>query len=156
MRLTVAAVGRLRDGPERRLVDDYLARCSATGRGIGLGPATVVEVDERKARAPEVQAERLLALAPGGAALLALDQRGETMSSEGLAALIARLRDAGRAEAVFLIGGADGHGPAVPERAERLISFGPMVWPHMLARVMLSEQLYRAVSILAGTPYHRA
>jgi 23S rRNA (pseudouridine1915-N3)-methyltransferase len=155
VKLAIAAVGRLRDGPERRLVEDYLARAAVAGRPPGLGPATVAEVDERKARDPDAQAERLLALVPPGAAAIALDERGRALSSPAFAGLLAELRDGGSPAAAFLIGGADGHGGAVRARADRVISLGPMVWPHMLARVMLSEQIYRAVSILAGTPYHR-
>ncbi len=155
MRLTVAAVGRIKPGPEATLVADYLARAEAAGRALGLGPCRVLEVDERKARDPDAQAERLLALAPAGAALLAMDERGKALTSPGFAALLAELRDGGRGEAVFLLGGADGHADRLRARADRTLSFGPMVWPHMLARAMLAEQLYRAVSILAGAPYHR-
>lgn len=155
MRLTIAAVGRLKPGPERTLVDDYLARAEATGRPLALGPAGVVEIDERHARDRAAQAVRLLAAVPAGAAALVLDERGAALSSRAFATLLAGLRDAGRPDTVFLVGGADGHAPALRDRADRLIGLGPMVWPHMLVRVMLAEQIFRAVSILAGTPYHR-
>ncbi|GMG82492.1 23S rRNA (pseudouridine(1915)-N(3))-methyltransferase RlmH [Paralimibaculum aggregatum] len=156
MRLTIAAVGRLKGGPEGELVADYAARAGAAGRALGLGPVQVAEVDERKARDAEAQGARLLSMIPEGAAAVALDERGKLLDSPGLARLIADFRDAGRGETVFLIGGADGHTEALRSRADRLLSFGPMVWPHMLARAMLAEQLYRAVTILAGSPYHRS
>lgn len=156
MRLTLAAVGRLKPGPERTLVDDWLRQAAAAGRAIGLGPADMVEIDDRKFVDREAQSERLIAAIPPGATAVALDERGETLSSDAFAKLIARERDGGCPQMVFLIGGPDG----LTERARATtgyrLSFGPMVWPHMLARVMLSEQLWRAVSILAGHPYHRA
>ena len=155
MRLTIAAVGRLKSGPEFELLVDYLARCNAAGRSLSLGPVEVREVDERKARNNAAQAERLLSHVPSGALSIALDERGKTMSSPDFAKLLSRERDAGTAEIVFLIGGADGHVETLRSTTGRMLSLGPMVWPHMLARVMLSEQLYRAAAILAGTPYHR-
>lgn len=155
MRVTIAAVGRMRAGPEAELVRDYLARATQAGRGLALGPFDVIEIDERKARERAAQSARLIEAAPAGAHVIALDERGSTMSSPDLAALLARLRDAGTAGCSFMIGGADGHDEALRRRADRLISFGPMVWPHMLARAMLAEQLYRAVSILGSGPYHR-
>jgi 23S rRNA (pseudouridine1915-N3)-methyltransferase len=93
---------------------------------------------------------------PAGAALAVLDERGDEMTSPGLAAMLARWRDGGRPDVVFVIGGADGTDPALRARADVAVSFGRMVWPHMLVRVMLAEQLYRAATILAGLPYHRA
>ena len=156
MRLIVAAVGRMKPGPERTLVDDWLGRAGATGRAVGLGPAQVVEVDERKFTDSEAQSERLLHAIPPGATAVALDQRGEILSSEAFARLIARERDGGSPQLVFLIGGPDGLTERARAAAGYRLSFGPMVWPHMLARVMLAEQLYRAVSILSGLPYHRA
>lgn len=155
MRLHVCAVGRLRAGPERALVDDYLARLDRAGRSFGLGPCTEHEVDDRKGGGPEAEAELLLRTIPPGAALCCLDERGATPSSPQFAARLAAWRDAGKQDAAFLIGGADGLSPALRARADLVLSFGPMVWPHMLARVMLAEQLYRAATILAGSPYHR-
>jgi 23S rRNA (pseudouridine1915-N3)-methyltransferase len=155
LRVAVAAVGRLRKGPERALVEDYLARFAQTGRAVGLGPATLTEIDERRHAGMEAEGAALLS-ALGDGPVVALDERGEALDSPALAALLARWRDAGERDATFVIGGADGLGDAVRARADRLLSFGPMVWPHMLARVMLAEQLYRAAGILAGTPYHRA
>ena len=156
MRLHLCAVGRLRAGPERELIDDYLQRCTRTGRALGLGPVTEHEVEDRKSGGPAAEAELLSRALPDGAALIALDERGRLLSSPDFAATLARFRDAGRGDAAFVIGGADGLAPALRERADICLSFGPMVWPHMLARVMLAEQLYRAATILSGGPYHRA
>jgi 23S rRNA (pseudouridine1915-N3)-methyltransferase len=153
MKLTIAAVGRLRSGPEAELVSDYISRFEKTGRGLGLGPITLHEVEAK--RGGMVAEAALLEKAIGGAApLCILDERGKTLSSPDFAALLARWRDQGQSPA-FVIGGADGIDPALRTRANTAISFGAMVWPHKLVRVMLAEQLYRAASILAGTPYHR-
>ncbi|MEM8753338.1 MAG: 23S rRNA (pseudouridine(1915)-N(3))-methyltransferase RlmH [Pseudomonadota bacterium] len=152
MRIRIVAVGRQKGGPEAALTQDYLARFDAAGRTLGLGPAAVTEVEDRK-RVGE--SGLLLKAAPKDAWLVALDERGRTMSSRDFATLLAAKRDEGRREAAFLIGGADGHDDALRGRADLLLSFGEMVWPHMLARAMLAEQLYRAASILAGAPYHR-
>ncbi len=155
MKITIAAVGRMKSGPEQMLLGDYLERAGLAGRALALGPFTVTEIDERKARDRAAQSARLIEAIPIGATAIALDERGETLSSPDFARMLANLRDHGTGAAVFLIGGADGHDQALRARAGRLISFGPMVWPHMLVRVMLAEQLYRAVSILSGSPYHR-
>ena len=152
MRLTLVAVGRLRRGPERALVEDYLDRFARTGRGLGLPPVTVTEVE---GRGPGGEAEAIARALPDGAALVLLDERGALLSSPDLADRLGAWRDQAR-DVAFVIGGADGLDAALRARADLTLSFGPMVWPHMLARAMLSEQLYRAASILAGTPYHRA
>lgn len=156
MRVHICAVGRLRAGPERVLVDDYLTRFDRSGRALGLGPATVHEVEDRKNAGMEAEAALLDRAVPSGALICALDERGQTMTSPDFAALLARWRDGGRQDVAFLIGGADGLAPGLRARADAALSFGAMVWPHMLVRVMLAEQLYRAASILAGAPYHRA
>ncbi|MFN3613993.1 MAG: 23S rRNA (pseudouridine(1915)-N(3))-methyltransferase RlmH [Rubrimonas sp.] len=154
MRLTILAVGRLRGGPEAALIADYLGRLDATGRSIGLGPARVVEVEDKRRRGPDAESAMLLEAAPDGP-LVALDERGRTLDSAAFARRIADWRDDGARDVGFAIGGADGHSEAVRARADLLLSFGPMVWPHMLVRAMLAEQLYRAVTILTGSPYHR-
>lgn len=156
MRLTVCAVGRARGGPEAALVEDYLRRTGRTGGPVGLGPAQLIEVEDRQGRGVAAEAEALRRALPRGAALCAMDERGRVLDSPGFAALVAGWRDSGRPAAAFVLGGADGLDPDLRGAADAVVSFGPMVWPHMLARVMLSEQLYRAASILAGTPYHRA
>ncbi len=155
MRVEIRAVGRLRKGAEQSLCADYLERFARTGRGLGLGEAQLREVEDRKAGGPAGEGALLLrGLAPD-ARLCVLDERGATMTSPDFAATLAAWRDDGVGTAAFVIGGADGVSESVKRRADLRLSFGPMVWPHMLARVMLSEQLYRAAAILAGTPYHR-
>ncbi len=150
MRIVIAAVGRARAGPLRDLYDEYARR-------IGW-PLVLREVEARQPLPPERlkarEGELLLAAAPQGARIVALDERGRLLSSRAFAGQVGRWRDEG-VDVAFLIGGADGHGAAVRQRADLLLSFGPMTWPHMLVRAMLAEQLWRAQSILAGHPYHR-
>ncbi len=155
MRIHICAVGRLRGGPEAELIQDYLMRFDRTGRAMGLGPAKVVEVEDRKGGGPEAEADLLRRTVPKGAMIAVLDERGKVVSSPAFANHLANWRDAGRGDLALLIGGADGVAPALRAQADFALSFGQMVWPHMLARVMLAEQLYRAATILAGTPYHR-
>ena len=154
MKLRIAAVGRLRGGPEADLVADYLERFDRTGRALGLGPVTLHEVEAKKGGMAAEAA--LLAKATASASpVCILDERGKTLTSPQFAQLLADWRDQGQAEPAFIIGGADGTDPDLRANADMAISFGQMVWPHMLVRVMLAEQLYRAASILAGSPYHR-
>ncbi|MFQ5438010.1 MAG: 23S rRNA (pseudouridine(1915)-N(3))-methyltransferase RlmH [Paracoccaceae bacterium] len=156
MRVQVCAVGRMRKGPEFTLLNDYFQRFDRAGRANGLGPVKLVEVEDKKGGGMRAEAFLLRRAIPKGAVLCTLDERGGEMTSPDFARLIAGWRDDGRADAAFVIGGADGIDPALREDADFSVSFGKMVWPHMLARVMLAEQLYRAASILAGSPYHRA
>ncbi len=155
MRLHLCAVGRIRPGPERALIDDYAGRFDRTGRALGLGPLAEHEVEDRKGGGMAAEAVLLARAVPAGAVLAVLDERGDAMTSPDFAALLARWRDAGRQDAAFVIGGADGIAPDLRARADTAVSFGRMVWPHALARVMLAEQIYRAATILAGSPYHR-
>lgn len=156
MRAHVCAVGRLRAGPERALADDYYTRFDRTGRPLGLGPVAEIEVEDRKNLGMAAEAVLLERAIPTGAFLVTMDERGKVLSSPDFAAHLARWRDAGRQDIAFVIGGADGIDPSLRARADFAISFGAMVWPHMLVRVMLAEQLYRAATILGGGPYHRA
>ena len=155
MRVRICAVGRMKSGPERVLVDDYTTRFDRTGRALGLGPLTISEVDDRKCGGMAAEAALLDRAIPDGAVICAMDERGREMTSPDFAQMLAGWRDQGRAEIAFVIGGADGIDPALRVRTDAMLSFGPMVWPHMLVRAMLCEQLYRAASILAGSPYHR-
>lgn len=156
MRLSLLAVGRLRGGPTAALYEDYAGRL----RGQPLGPLTLREVEEKRPLAASAlkarEAELLLGACPPGARLVALDGGGRALSSADLAELLGRWRDEGLPEAAFAIGGADGHGPALLARADLSLSLGAMTWPHLLVRVLLAEQLFRADSILSGHPYHRA
>ncbi len=156
MRVHLCVVGRLRAGPENELVADYLTRFDRSGRALGLGPARVVEVEDKKGGGKRAEAALLRKALPEGAVICALDERGRVMSSPDFAAMLAARRDQGRGDLAFVIGGADGIDAGLLAQADLALSFGAMVWPHMLARVMLAEQLYRAASILAGSPYHRA
>ncbi|SFN54242.1 23S rRNA (pseudouridine1915-N3)-methyltransferase [Roseovarius lutimaris] len=155
MRVHICAVGRLRTGPERALIDDYLVRFDRTGRALGLGPAQMHEVEDKKGGGMSAEATLLERIIPKSSVIVALDERGKLQSSPEFATLLGDWRDGGRGDVAFVIGGADGIAPDLRKRADFRLSFGRMVWPHMLARAMLCEQLYRAASILAGSPYHR-
>lgn len=155
MRVHICAVGRLRAGPERALIDDYQTRFDRTGRSLGLGPLSINEVEDRKSGGMAGEAPLLRKAIPKGALICTMDERGQVMTSPKFAELLGRWRDNGRGDVAFVIGGADGIEPSLRAEADASLSFGKMVWPHMLARVMLTEQLYRAASILGGSPYHR-
>ncbi|MBI6628662.1 23S rRNA (pseudouridine(1915)-N(3))-methyltransferase RlmH [Pontibaca salina] len=155
MRVSICAVGRLRAGPHKELIDDYLARYQRTGRPLGLGPAQVIEVEDRKGGGIAAETALIRRALPPGAPTCILDERGKRLDSPGFAQQLAKWRDQGRADVALIIGGADGIDPALRKEADFSLSLGAMVWPHMLVRVMLAEQLYRAATILAGGPYHR-
>lgn len=147
MQVRVIAVGRAK-GEMRALCDDYARRM--------VWHFSLKEIDLRGAATSEREGEALLAAVPERARVVVCDERGKNQGSEAFAAQLGRWRDSGAREVVFLIGGADGHSEAVRARADYVFSFGKLTWPHMLARVMLMEQIYRAQQILAGHPYHRA
>jgi 23S rRNA (pseudouridine1915-N3)-methyltransferase len=151
MRISILCVGRLKDGPEREMVDDYLARARKAGKQLGYRCVEEVEVASGTL---QDEGERLLARHSRGP-LVRLDERGEAWTSKELSLRLARWRDAGEEAADFVIGGADGTSAAVAGAARHSIGFGPQTWPHRLVRVMLAEQIYRALSIEAGSPYHR-
>lgn len=130
-------------------------RFNRTGKPLALGPLFETEVEDKKGGGMEAEADLLAKAVPAGALLVTLDERGKVLSSPEFAAQLARWRDDGRQDVAFVIGGADGIAPGLRDRAAFSISFGRMVWPHMLVRVMLVEQLYRAATILGGGPYHR-
>ncbi len=156
MRVHICAVGRLRAGPEKELIDDYLKRFDRTGRALGLGPAHIHEVEDKKNVGMTAEALLLRRAMPDGAVICVLDERGKIEASPDFAHRLGGWRDQGRGDIAFVIGGADGIAGDLRQEADHALSFGKMVWPHMLVRVMLAEQLYRAASILAGGPYHRA
>jgi 23S rRNA (pseudouridine1915-N3)-methyltransferase len=160
MRIMVHAVGRMKAGPERELAQRYFDRFGKAGSAVGLEFSGVVETPEGRAsdaasRKAE-EAEKALVHAGSGTVLMLLDERGESLSSEAFAARIARYRDDGRKGALLCIGGPEGHDASLRAKAGLVLSFGAATWPHQLVRVMLAEQLYRAATILAGHPYHRA
>lgn len=160
MRLIVAAVGRLKQGPERELAERYRKRAVDSGRAAGWRALEIVEIRESRAReADKRMMEESIALAnviPDGAIIVALDERGDVTDSASLAGSLQRWREDGRPAVVFLIGGADGLAPSLKDRTALHLAFGTATWPHQLVRVMLLEQLYRAATILTGHPYHRA
>jgi 23S rRNA (pseudouridine1915-N3)-methyltransferase len=158
MRIVVAAVGKLKRGPEQELAERYRDRAVKSGRGIGLRSLDVVEIGESRARdAQRRMLEESIALAkviPKDAATVLLDPRGEASDSSGFAKRLRGWNESGR-DAAFIIGGPDGLAPILSGQAGLRLAFGAFTWPHQLVRIMLLEQIYRAVTILAGHPYHR-
>lgn len=160
MKVSIHAVGRMKAGPDKEMAERYLERFARAGPALGLDFSGVTEIAESRAsQAAERKREEaasLVAVANAGASLIFLDERGKNLTSPQLAEALARLRDEGARQAVFAIGGPDGHDEALRSRAALVWSFGALTWPHQLARIMLAEQLYRATTILSGHPYHRA
>jgi 23S rRNA (pseudouridine1915-N3)-methyltransferase len=160
MRLTIAAIGRLKTSPEYELAERYRKRAEQVGRRIGFRDVEILEIRESRAAEPgKRMIEESIAIAsviPERAACVILDQRGDNVDSVGLAQQLARWRDDGRPAAVFIVGGDDGLAPSLREKAILRLAFGAATWPHQLVRGMLLEQIYRAMTILSGHPYHRA
>jgi len=160
MRIVVAAIGRLKRGPETELSERYLKRAAQSGRSLGLREIEIVEIRESRATEPDKRMiEESIALAdviPPGAAVVLLDPHGEPLDSARFAGQIATWRSEDRPATVFVIGGPDGLARSLYDKATLKLSFGAATWPHQLVRVMLLEQIYRAMTILAGHPYHRA
>ena len=154
MRLTFLVVGKMKSGPERELADEYIKRARPVARGLGF--RGIEEVEVASGGGLDAEAERLLEKIPAGARVLRLDEFGPAMGSTDFAGKLATWRDQGTPDLVFLIGGAEGYGDAVRKSAPDTLAFGPQTWPHRFVRAMLAEQVYRAMSILAGTPYHKA
>jgi len=159
MRIVVAAVGRLKQGPERELAERYRKRAADAGRSAGLSAVDIVEIRESRAGdAARRMLEESIAIAniiPERAVTVILDERGESVSSSAFAGRLQGWRTEDRPAVVFMIGAADGLAPTLRAKASLAIAFGAATWPHQLVRIMLLEQLYRAVTILAGHPYHR-
>jgi 23S rRNA (pseudouridine1915-N3)-methyltransferase len=158
MRVLIAAVGRLKQGPERELAALYRKRAETTGRPFGLRDFEVIEIRESRAQdAERRRIEESIALAnviPDGGLVITLDQRGDNLDSAAFAALLRQWRAQDRVAVCFIIGGPDGLAPSLVERAKLRLAFGAATWPHQIVRIMLLEQLYRAGTILAGHPYH--
>jgi 23S rRNA (pseudouridine1915-N3)-methyltransferase len=159
MRITLFAVGRLKAGPEKDLASRYLDRFAKAGPAVGLELAKLVEIQESRASNPETRKrEEAVALEkalPEGAALILLDERGKALDSQAFSEVIGRYRDNGKRDMMLAIGGADGLDPDLRSRADLVLNLGTMTWPHQLVRILIAEQLYRAVTILSGHPYHR-
>jgi 23S rRNA (pseudouridine1915-N3)-methyltransferase len=160
MRVIVIAVGRLKTGPERELAESYRKRAQAIGRALGVREIEIIEIRESRAQdAERRRVEEAIAIAsviPERGTIVVLDQRGESVDSAALAALLQQWRAQDRQAVCFVIGGADGLAANLRERATLKLAFGSATWPHQLVRVMLLEQIYRVASMLAGHPYHRA
>ena len=153
MKIALLAIGRLARSPETELVKTYVERATNAGRALGLGPVEVIETEARKpGKAAEAE---VLRPHLADAHVIACDEHGQARTSRAFAQEIALLRDRGVRRLVFVIGGADGLDPELLAAANGKLAFGPQTWPHALARAMLAEQVYRAVTILAGSPYHR-
>jgi 23S rRNA (pseudouridine1915-N3)-methyltransferase len=160
MRLVVVSIGRLKQGPERELAERYRERFDDIGRKLGFRGLDIHEIPESRARdAATRMAEEAAAISgaiPEKSILVALDERGDNLDSAGFAKHLGRWRDESVAQTIFAIGGADGLSPDLRRKAKLRIAFGSATWPHQMVRVMLLEQIYRAATILAGHPYHRA
>ena len=160
MRIIVAAIGRLKSGPETELAERYRKRAAQTGRNLGWRDVEIIEIRESRATEPAKrmieESIALTTVVPQGAAVVLLDSRGESLDSASIAAQFAKWRANDKPAVVFVIGGADGLAASLHDKATLKLSFGAATWPHQLARVMLLEQVYRATTILTGHPYHRA
>jgi 23S rRNA (pseudouridine1915-N3)-methyltransferase len=160
MRLVVISIGRLKQGPERELAERYRERFDDIGRKLGFRGLEIHEIPESRARDPASriteEATAISAAIPAKSALVALDERGENIDSAAFARHLGAWRDQSVANTIFVIGGADGLSPDLRRKAKLSIAFGSATWPHQMVRVMLLEQIYRAATILAGHPYHRA
>jgi 23S rRNA (pseudouridine1915-N3)-methyltransferase len=160
MRLLLVEIGRAKAGPERDLVELYLERAAAVGRSLGFNSIELRELDESRARRPQdrklEEAKAIRGLLGASVRIIACDATGKNLSSVDFAADLGRSRDQGVATLALVIGGPDGLDPEFRAEADLLLAFGAMTWPHQLARIMAAEQIYRAVTILAGHPYHRA
>lgn len=159
MRITLFAVGRLKSGPEKDLASRYLDRFAKAGPAVGLELAKLVEVQESRASNSDTrkreEAAALEKALPEGAILVLLDERGKTLDSQAFSDAIGRFRDNGKRDMMLAIGGADGLAPELRAKADLVLNLGTMTWPHQLVRILIAEQLYRAVTILSGHPYHR-
>ena len=160
MRVLIAAVGRLKQGSERELAESYRKRADAVGRAFGSRAIEIIEIRESRAQdAERRRIEELIAIAnviPEQSIIVILDERGDNLDSAALAAAVRRWREEDRPALCFVIGGADGLAQNLRDRAKLKLAFGAATWPHQFVRIMLLEQLYRAGTILAGHPYHRA
>lgn len=160
MKVTIACVGKMKAGAEKDLLERYLDRARKAGRAVGITSVSVMEFNESRASRTQdrkdEEAQMLLNALPAGAVLIAMDEHGKTLSSDAFAKKIGSWADMGTSDIVLAIGGADGHGQALLQRADLKLALGAMTWPHQLVRILCGEQIYRAITILTGHPYHRA
>jgi len=160
MRIAIAAIGKMKSGPEKLLAEEYITRIPPLGKKAGITALKIADWSEsQKPDAAQRMAEeagQLWSAVPSGAFVIALDERGKSLTSQALSAKICKLAEQGVGDLIFLLGGPDGHAAETRQKAGELLALGPMTWPHRLARVMLLEQIYRSVTILVNHPYHRA
>ena len=160
MKIVVVSIGRLKQGPERELADRYRERFDDIGRKLGFRGLDIHEIPESRARDAATriaeEAAAISGLLPEKYVLVALDEHGKNIDSVSFAQQLGRWRDEGTTHTIFTIGGADGLSPDLARKARLRIAFGSATWPHQMVRVMLLEQVYRAATLLAGHPYHRA
>ncbi len=154
-KLIIRAGGAMRAGPERDMVDDYINRANLLSRQTGFLAVEEQAVDVRSCKSRTEETQKLFESIPNSALCIALDERGKTLTSRQMAKHFAQARDEGHSEIYLVIGAADGFEPSAIPGHVRKWALGPQTWPHKLVRVMVAEQTYRALSILAGTPYHR-
>ncbi|MBL4695921.1 MAG: 23S rRNA (pseudouridine(1915)-N(3))-methyltransferase RlmH [Rhizobiaceae bacterium] len=159
MKISILATGRMKSGPDLALLERYIDRAQKSGKPMHLDGPKLREFTESRATKPELrkreESDQFLSLIAPDSYLLVLDEKGEDCPSIDFAHMIRDLRDEGTKHLAIAIGGPDGHGPKVLQRANKMINFGTMTWPHQLVRIMLAEQLYRTTTILSGHPYHR-
>ncbi len=160
MRFTLSCIGRMKAGADKDLLDRYLDRARKSGRGLGITEVSLNEMPESRTQRPEdrkaEEAKVLLQSLAGGARLVVLDENGKNLTSPAFSGKLEAWKDEGVSDVVFAIGGADGHGQDVLNRADLKLALGAMTWPHQIARILLAEQIYRAMTIQSGHPYHRA
>ncbi|MHA7774609.1 23S rRNA (pseudouridine(1915)-N(3))-methyltransferase RlmH [Roseibium sp. M-1] len=159
MRFTLSCIGKMKAGADKDLFDRYLDRARKTGKGLGITGVNLHEMPESRAPRPDdrkaEEARTLLQALAGGARLVVLDENGRHLTSPAFSGQLERWKDKGVPEVVFAIGGPDGHGPEALARADLKLALGAMTWPHQIARILLAEQIYRAMTIQSGHPYHR-
>jgi len=159
MRISLLCIGRMKAGADKDLLDRYLDRARKAGRALGVADVSVVELAESRAQRTEdrksEEARTILQAVPAGAKLVVLDENGKHLTSPAFSARMETWKDESVADIVFTIGGADGHGQEVLARADLKLALGAMTWPHQIARILLCEQIYRAITIQSGHPYHR-
>lgn len=160
MRFTISCIGRMKAGADKDLFDRYLDRARKSGRSLGITDVALTECPESRAQRSEdrksEEARTILQSLPGASRLVVLDENGRNLTSEDFSRRLESWKDEGVSDVVFAIGGADGHGADVLGRADLKLALGAMTWPHQIARILLAEQIYRAITIQSGHPYHRA
>ncbi|GAA0780268.1 23S rRNA (pseudouridine(1915)-N(3))-methyltransferase RlmH [Roseibium denhamense] len=159
MRFTLACVGKMKAGADKDLFDRYMERARKSGKGLGISGLELKEFPESRQQRPQDrksdEASLILQSLPPAAKLVVLDENGQHLSSDTFSKKLEAWKDQGVPEVFFAIGGADGHGRELLERADLKLALGAMTWPHQIARILLAEQIYRAMTILSGHPYHR-